>query len=388
VTRGFLLVPALVASLVLAGSAAAGPIPVIPDQPGLSAGYLGFCKQTTGKQEWSCYLHNLLRVVLASKDPATKLPQLDTLADQSGGYLEANCHMMMHVVGRAYTIKHHVTLGTLLRYLPRSNNPGCSSGFGMGLVMGLGPQLLSRGLKGAEDICNRAPTRFRQYTCFHALGHAFMRLYHGYLVLALPACRGLGPQAPDCVQGAFHDYWLGLSGQDGAKFTHGQPRTARVLCASQHGVDVVACWYRYYLTLPPKRLPSTAGRIDGLCAGLAGVQREGCIASASLISSSDPLTQFRICTRLAADDIDSCLRGVGVQNLPDNLPAELGFIARCAGIAPAARPGCYRWLGTGFSVLSNGRFAKSGCARVTSPAGRRECLEGARRMDDPLVTFA
>ena len=387
-TRLLLVGSVLAAALVLAGAAGAGPIPVIPDEPGLSAGYLGFCKQKTGKQEWNCYLDNLLRIVLASKNPAVKLPELDALVDQSGGYLEANCHMMMHVVGRTYAIKHHVTLDTLLQYLPRSNNPGCSAGFGMGLVMGLGPQLLSGGVKGAAAICNRAPTRFRQYTCFHALGHAFMRLDVGYLVLALPACRELGRQAPDCAQGAFHDYWLGLSGQDGAKHTHGQPRTARVLCAQQHGVYVIACWYRYYLTLPPKRMPSSAHAIDALCIGLTGLQREGCIASASLISSSDPATQFGICTHLAAGDVDSCLRAVGVQNLPDDLQTQVKFINRCAAVVASARAGCYRWFGTGFAVITNGRFGKNGCSRLSSASARAECLDGARRMDDPLVTFA
>ncbi len=389
--RRLALVAALltVAGTCASAAPAAPPIAGVPDVSGMGPGYLGFCKNRSSYQgEWNCYVSNLLRVVLKARDPATKLPQLDTLARQAGGFLEASCHMMMHVVGRNYAVRNHVTLETLQRYLPRSNDPGCSAGFGMGLVMGLGHQLLDDGAKGARAICERGPTRFRQYTCFHSLGHAYMRLYHGYLKLALPACRALATQVADCVQGAFHDYWLGLSGQDGARHTHGEPRTARGLCGRQHGIYVIACWFRYYLTLPPKQTPSSAARIDRLCSGLTGLQREGCIASASVISSPVPAEQFTICSHLAARDVDGCLRGVLSQDLPDVLQPQLQLISRCGSLAGAARSGCYAWFGTTFSVVTNGRFAKTGCPRLASILGRAACLLGAKEMDRPLVTFA
>lgn len=395
-TRGLLFVPALVASLVLAGSATAGPIPMIPDQPGMSSGYLGFCKQQrTPVKEWSCYLNNLLRVVLATKDPANELPQLDTLARRSGGFLAANCHMIMHVVGRTYAVRHHVTLANLRNYLPLSNDPGCSAGFGMGLVMALGPQIIEKGPKGAVAMCNSAPTRFRQYTCYHSLGHAYMRYYDGFLSYGLKACRALGTEALDCAQGVFHDYWLGLSGEDNARSTRGEPRSPRVLCGRQHGAFVIACWFRYYLSLPPKQTPTTPARIEGLCRGLEGMQREGCIASASLLSNPDPVVQFTICSHLPAGDVYGCLRAVGVQNLPDaveNLPdahpAELRLISRCSTLTAANRAPCYIWFGTTMNVLSNGRFAKNGCPRLATPAARSECSAGAALMGQPLVTFA
>jgi hypothetical protein len=382
-------VGAIAAAIVVGASsppADAGVI-AIPDVP-MSSGYLGFCKNHSSQKEWSCYLHHLLRTVLKSRDPARELPQLDVLARQSGGFLEANCHMMMHVVGRAYALKHHVTLETLQRYLPRSNDPGCSAGFGMGLVMGLGPRLIAGGARVANAICAASPTRFRRYTCYHALGHAYMRLYHGYLSSSLMACHALGRQAPDCAQGAFHDYWLGLSGQDGARYTHGEPRTARALCARQRGVYAIACWYRYYLSLPPKRAPASASGIETLCHGLAGAQRAGCVASASLVSDSDPVVQFRICSQLPTLDVDSCLRGVGTQNLPDALSSGSRLISGCARLARPARTGCYTWLGTALTVLTDGRFARSGCPRISSPLGRSECVAGAGRASAPLVTFA
>jgi hypothetical protein len=381
---------ALVVAGALAQTSTAGPgNHAVPDLGGMSSGYLGFCKNRAPFQrEWNCYLRNLLHVVVKTHNPAKELPQLDTLAHQAGGFLAANCHMMMHVVGRTFARRYHVTLANLQHYLPLSNDPGCSAGFGMGMVMALGAQITHDGPKGAYEICNRAPTRFRQYTCFHSLGHAYMRYYDGYLSYGLKACRALGRrEAPDCAQGVFHDYWLGLSGQDNAVSSRGEPRTARALCARQHGSFVIACWYRYYLAIPPKRTPSTAARIDRLCSGLAGLQREGCVASASLISNPEPFAQLRVCSHLTGADVDSCVRGVGTQNLPDAFASGLELISKCRSLSVASRAGCYRWFGTTLSVLTDGRFAKEGCRRVPR-AGRAECAIGAKRMNDALITFA
>ena len=391
VARAAALVAALGAVAAFAAASAplagAGYIGQMPDAPGLSSGYLGGCEAYHGKREWTCYLVNLRRAVLAYRDPAHQLPNLDVRVRQTGGYLMANCHMMMHVVGRDYAHVHHVTLQTLQRYLPLSNDPGCSAGFGMGLVMGLSKQITEGGPAGAKKICNEAATRFRNYTCYHSLGHAYMRFYHGYLSFSLQMCRALGEQAPDCAQGVFHDYWLGLSGQDGARFAHG-PRTARALCAKQHGVYVVACWFRYYLTLPPKRLPTSSNRIESLCTGLRGEQRFGCVASASVISNPDPQRQFAVCARLPTGDVVACLHGVGFQNVTDSQPARLALIGRCGTLAAGARTGCYQWLGTAMGVLTNGTFGRTGCPALKIGDARAACEQGVRLMSRPLVTFS
>ena len=42
-----------------------------------------------------------------------------------------------------------------------------------------------------------------------------MRGYHETIFLAVNACTKLGARyAPDCAQGAFHDYWISLRGAD------------------------------------------------------------------------------------------------------------------------------------------------------------------------------
>jgi hypothetical protein len=381
------LVAAVLAAGAVAAPAAAGPIlGQMPDVPGMH-GYLSSCAKLKVGREWTCYLTQLRRVVLAYRDPARQLPQLDVVVEHTGGYLAGNCHMMMHVIGRDYARVHHVTLQTLQGYLPLSNDPGCSAGFGMGLVMGLSKAIMVGGAQGANAVCSRAPTRMRNYTCYHSLGHAYMRFFHGGLKYALDACRRLGRQALDCEQGVFHDYWLARSGQDSAKFAPNEPATARQLCRARQGLVALACWYRYYLSLPPRQKPSTAARIDALCRGLGGVQREGCIASASLVSNLDPTKQFSVCTHLAPADVDSCMRGVGTQNLTDPIFAGGKLIARCASVATAARRGCYEWFGTALTVLSDGKFAAVGCRALRKDA-RSACLAGAKREGDPLVTFA
>lgn len=392
-TRTLALVVAAVCSAVFVGAWAAsaqagGPIGQVPDAGGLSSGYLGGCQAHKGQQEWSCYLVNLRRAVLAYRDPAHQLPNLDIRVRLTGGFLEANCHMMMHVIGRDYARVHHVTLLTLQRYLPLSNDPGCSAGFGMGLVMGLSKQITEGGAAGAEAMCSRAETRFRNYSCYHALGHAYMRYYHGYISYSLAACRALGLQAADCAQGVFHDYWLGLSGQDGARYAHGLPHTARALCATQRGIYVVACWFRYYLSLPPAVAPSSPHRIEALCRGLRGEQRFGCVASASVLSSPDPVRQFAVCTRMPARDAIACLHGVGFQNVPDTTGAGVSLISHCSTLAKGVRAGCYTWVGTALGVLTNGAFAVTGCPKLSSPAAQTQCAAGVKLMSRPLVTFS
>jgi hypothetical protein len=386
------LVVILLAACVFAPVASAGPPTQAPSPDVTLGGYLGFCaRKASFAKEWSCYVQNLERDVLTSKSPATELPRLDGLAQSSGGFLASNCHMMMHVVGRDFARRHHVTLATLQQYLPLSNNPGCSAGFGMGMTMALAPQITRGGPKGAEAICDRQATRFRVYTCYHSLGHAYMRYYDGFLSYGLKACNALRAiDRPDCAQGVFHDFWLGLSGQDNAKAnTRGEPKTARGLCARQKSSFVLGCWYRYYLSLPPKQLPTSAARIDALCRGMAGVQRTGCVAAASLISDGDPFVQLRICSHLAPADVDACLRGVGVQNLAGKgLALQLRLISSCGKLAPLAQAGCYGWFGTTLQVVTNGAFAKRGCTKLHGVGAQQMCVEGARRSSGPLVTFA
>ena len=389
--KRFLLLGLLGAVLWQAGGASGGPPPngIILGDNGRTT-YLSRCSLLRKESSiWSCYVTRLLADVEKSHDPAHELPKIDVKVRAGGGYLLGNCHMMMHVVGRMYARRHHVTLANLQRYLPRSNDPGCSAGFGMGMVMTLGNEIGRLGPDGAVKLCLRAPTRFRSYTCVHTLGHAYMRLYHGQLAFGVRACRALpAVQAPDCAQGAYHDYWLSIAGRDSTQRPRNAVTSARVLCARAIQSFVRPCWYRYFLELPPKKLPTNATGVRALCAGLVGLQRAGCIGAASLITSPDPSIQIRICARLRGPDAVSCLYGMNIQNLAEARGSKrVKLIERCGALRRNARGPCYEWLGTALSVVTNGRFERLACPFIQR-TGRAPCLAGAGRMNDALVTFS
>jgi hypothetical protein len=288
-------------------------------------------------------------------------------------------------VGRQWAREHHLKLDGLQKVVPRSNDPGCSAGFGMGLVMALGPAIIASGGKSALATCERLPTRLRQFTCVHSLGHALMRGYHETIELAVRACTKLGPRyAVDCAQGAFHDYWISLRGADETTIPFQAVTSPRKLCR-RYPQYALGCWYRYWIEQAPGPVILGARDLLRLCHGLVGAQRAGCIAGAGKDVYDSPIAQARLCGRLAAAaDALACLRGVGNQAYGGEPRRERALFATCAGMPGTARTGCAAWFGKTFNVLENGRFR---CAGVAAPF-RAGCRAGARRWQQPLVTFS
>ncbi len=389
--RSILALCALVGASVLAGTSVLSADASPPRrESGGGSGFLGHCAVVGGDTaKMRCYVRALLAHIEASGDPARELPRIDRKARAAGGFLAANCHLLMHSVGQKFARRHRLTLATLQRYVPKSNNPGCSAGFGMGLVIYLGPQIADFGARGAARACSGLPTRFRRYSCIHGLGHAYMRVFHGRLRNAVRACHALGLRhSPDCAQGAYHDHWTSLHGGDGAKRLRGAETSPRALCARQVRVFVRPCWYRVFLERPPRYRVETAAAIRRLCRGLRGLQRSGCISAAALLPSSGAIPRTRMCGRLRGSDIVDCLRAVPVQALAGHHPKpQLGLIRTCATLPRGAHAGCYRWFGKTLAVVTNGAFGKTGCQKLDG-AGRELCLAGARQMHGPLVTFA
>jgi hypothetical protein len=324
--------------------------------------------------QWDCYVRFLLNDIDRSGDPAKELPRLDARARTSS--LTGICHALMHEVGRRYGAEHHVTLSGLMNVIPQSNDPTCSAGFGMGLVMYLGPQIILSGGKSALVQCLRLPTRYRSYTCVHGIGHALMRAYHGNLKLAVASCRKLGAQAPDCAQGAFHDYWISLRGADGTTLReHGF--SPRFLC-NGHLSYVRPCWYRYFVELANAPIIDSPASIKRVCAGLRVLQRYGCISGAALSIPEGPIAVTRVCSRLAAADAEACLRGVAVQTFEREPAKQRALFASCARMPKGAAGDCREWFGLTLALVTNGRFH----------CPDRLCREGAARTREPLVTFS
>jgi hypothetical protein len=366
---------AALAAAVLAGSAAGGA----PKKP-----WLWQCEQIHLEQaKDACYVRLLLLDINQSGDPATELPRIDARAKAQPTSLYARCHMLMHVVGRQWAKEHHLTLDGLQKVVPRSNDPGCSAGFGMGLVMALGPSIIATGGKSALTTCEKLPTRLRQFTCVHSLGHALMRGYHETIFLAVNACRKLGPRyAPDCAQGAFHDYWIALRGADETTSPLHAVTSPRRLCA-QYAQYALACWYRYWIEQAPGPVILNVHDLLDLCRGLAGLQRAGCLAGAGKDFYDTPVAQARLCAELhAAADALACLRGVANQAFAGQPRREVALFRECARMPARARAGCAAWFGQTFNVLENGRF------RCPSGAAHAACVVGLHRWLQPLVTFS
>jgi hypothetical protein len=245
----------------------------------------------------------------------------------------------------------------------------------------------------AARACGDAATRYQRYSCIHGFGHAFMRM-NGDLSPALHLCRALGPEAaPDCAQGAYHDYWFAATGVDEARLATEVEKNPRILCGEQPAEFVRPCWYRAFIENRPEGfVASTPEDLEGLCEGLRGVQRSGCMTAASVIGPADPAAQLVVCSRLpSAADAESCVRGTKAQNLLEADERELlRLIEGCARFGGRAGPRreCYRWLGKTLAVLTDGEFAGSGCPQLRGAAARRECAAGAARMEDALVTFS
>jgi hypothetical protein len=367
VKRSFAL--AVLAALLVAGSASGGTA----RKP-----WLWQCTQIhNADPQYRCYVRLLRLDIERSGDPARELPRIDGRVRAVGGPIEAGCHVLMHQVGREYARDHHVTLSTLQRYVPESNDPNCSAGFGMGLVMYLGPQILRSGGATAVHACAQLPTRYREYTCVHGLGHALLRAYHGALDQAVRACRRLQARyAPDCAQGVFHDYWISLRGADGTTRPRNAVTSPRVICDGRY-TYVRPCWYRYFLEQPIELPIRDAADLRRTCHGLRSIQRFGCISGATLELSSDPFEQMRVCRALHGLDAAACVRGVADQALAGEPRRQLELIRMCRSTD------CYGWLGRTLAVVTNGGFR---CAALAH--GRSACESGAARMRDALVTFS
>ncbi len=346
--------------------------------------WLWQCEQILGEEaRYRCYVRLLLLDVDRSRDPARELPRIDRHARLAGTSLAGSCHVLMHEVGRRYAAEHHLTLATLQRAVPRSNDPTCSAGFGMGLIMQLGPEIIRGGGREAARTCLRLPTRYRSYTCVHGLGHALLRGYHGRLRQAVAACRRLGPrEAPDCAQGAFHDYWISLRGADGTTRPLRPDTSPRSVC-NGHLWFVRPCWYRYFVEQTSVAIGSPADVLR-VCRGLRRLQRSGCVGGAALQLGGDPLAQARLCGQLPARDVASCLRGAQVQALAREPRRQLALIRGCALLRPRERLDCYAWYGRTLAVVTDGRFD---CGRLAG-RGRLACRAGARQTDEALVTFS
>ena len=353
---------------------------------------LTVCRGLLADASRDCYIQEFQRLVADTDDPRRTVAAIERAARREGGFVLINCHGVMHTVGRTFALDRELTLANLQDVLPRSNDPGCSAGFAHGLVTGVAPSIDPRRPRAAAAICSDAGTRYRRYSCVHGLGHAFMRIYNDHLPPALALCRALGQgTAPDCAQGAYHDYWFAVAGADQAALPAGADTDPRTLCAAQPTEFVRPCWYRAFVDDRPEGIVIDSPiHLDVLCRDLAGLQREACITGAAVIGPADPEQQLELCAGLDDQrDAVACVRGTKAQNLLGaSTAAYVRLVGRCELFTGATRTACYRWLGKAIAVLTDGAFEREGCPLLERPDARRSCLAGAHARESALVTFS
>jgi hypothetical protein len=349
------------------------------------------CRGLLAEASRDCVTREFQRLVADADDPRPTVTAVERAVRREGGFVLSNCHGVMHTVGRTYAADEGLTLADLQDVLPRSNDPGCSAGFAHGLVTGVAPSIDIRRPREAAGVCADAGTRYRRYSCVHGLGHAFMRIHGDRLAPALDLCRALGPPAPDCAQGAYHDYWFAVAGADEAELPPGAVTDPRDLCRAQPAAFVRPCWYRVFVDDRPEGIVvDSAVHLDVLCDGLEGLQREACITGAAVIGPADPERQLELCAEFEDPrDTVACIRGTKAQNLLGaSTDTYVRLVAGCERFARAVRGACYTWLGKAVAVLTDGAFGREGCPALEPEDARRLCAAGARELESALVTFS
>ena len=121
-----------------------------------------------------CYMRGLLATSRRRATRHAACPGSTARSTRSAASSRPRATRSCTQVGRTWAQRHGVTIETLFQYVPRSNDPGCSAGFGMGMAMYLGPKLIldprsiAADLRRAPDAIPRVHVRPRRGSRVHA----------------------------------------------------------------------------------------------------------------------------------------------------------------------------------------------------------------------------
>ncbi len=202
-------------------------------------------------------------------------------------------------------------------------------------------------------MCAKAGTRFQRYSCTHGFGHAFMRINQDQIGPALKLCAELGPDyAPDCAQGAYHDYWFAIQGVDWTKAPAGAITEPKQLCGRAASDFVRPAGIARSSSSPTRQPDHARRRHRADLRRLPGLQRQGCVTGAAVDRPRRPARPARDLPRRARRRRHELhprrrrsqdMLALTPRDLPDpdrRLRAFHGFAAR--GLLPLARQGARR----------------------------------------------
>ena len=172
-----------------------------------------------------------------------------------------------------------------------------------------------------------------------------MRGYHESLFLAVHACSKLGASyAPDCEQGAFHDYWISLRGADDTTSPIHAVRSPRKLCA-EYSRYAVQCWYRYWNPADARADHRGAAGSGAIVQRARGAQREGCIAAPRRTVFNTPFAQLSMCAKLRAADAARVYAASRIRSLRESRGRSSRSSATAGGCRRGAVTACAAWFG-------------------------------------------
>ena len=284
----------------LAASAAAGALFLGDDKPerppALRTIDLELCRDVEDDAARECFIRKFQAVVEGRDDPRPAVQAITDLALSEGGFLLANCHVVMHTVGRTYARDAGVE--------PRDADGLPAAEQRSRVQRRL--RARARDRRGAEHrsraagASRRRPVRTpaRASSATAASTASDTRSCGSTRTSSSPrsscAWRSGRARRPDCAQGAYHDYWFAVQGADDARLREQPITDPRRLCGAQPEGFVRPCWYRAFLENRSEGFQlETPEDLEDLCEDLDGIQRGGCITGAALIGPPDPAAQLR-----------------------------------------------------------------------------------------------
>ena len=270
--------------------------------------------------------------------------------------------------------EHHLTLDGLQQVVPRSNDPGCSAGFGMGLVMALGPSIIAHrrqeraeDVRGAADAAAAVHVRAQPRPCAHA------RLPRD----DLPRSQRVQRSSARATRRTARRARSTTTGSRCAVRTRRRRRCTRSRSPRQALRAVRAIRARVLVPLldragagagdPERRATCSASAAGSPAVQRAGLHRgrgEGLLRHAGRAGAA--LCEPRMPRRMRSP---AC-----AASRTRRSRASRGRRSRSSASAPACRrargAGCAAWFGQTFNVLENGRFLAHGCPDVATGVPR------------------
>ena len=286
-----------------------------------------------------------------------------------GRVVLSSCHGVMHTVGRTYALaRGAVALGPPGRCSPRSR-PRVQRRLRPRPRHGRGPSLdVREPRKAGEGAPTRATVPALQLRPRPSATRSCVSTATARAALGL--CRALGEPAPDCAQGAYHDYWFAVVGADDAELPAWRC-AIRAFCARSAGGVVRPCGNRAFVDDRPAGIVVDS-RSTSRCSAATSPACNGRDASPqwSVIGPPDRRCNSALRGARARGGCGAASAARRCRTCSASRRQRSSTDRPCELFTGATRAACYRWLGKTIAVVTDGDFADSGCPQARGVGSR------------------